>query len=201
MTDSAPRRARVRAPELIGKGGWLNTGDHQYTLADLRGRIVVLDFWTFCCINCLHVLDEMRELEEKFSDVLVVVGVHSPKFVHEADPVALEQAVERYDVRHPVLDDASLTTWQAYAVRAWPTLVLVDHAGCVETPFAAEGQTQALAVVLGEVVARHEAKRTLQRGTGPWLQPPVPARALRFPGKLVAMPERLGGWFLVSDTA
>src|SRR5690348_18337020 len=73
MNDSAPtaasaptpRRARVRAPELIGKGGWLNTGGKQLTLADLRGSIVILDFWTFCCVNCLHVLDELRGLEER----------------------------------------------------------------------------------------------------------------------------------------
>ena len=69
-------RARVRAPELVGAGGWLNTGGKQLTLADLRGKCVVVDFWTFCCINCLHVLDELRELEEKHRDTLVIVGVH-----------------------------------------------------------------------------------------------------------------------------
>ncbi|CAM5341330.1 hypothetical protein SMICM304S_02199 [Streptomyces microflavus] len=60
-------------PELIGKGGWLNTGDRQYTLSELRGRIVILDFWTFCCVNCLHVLDELRELEEKHRDTVLEV--------------------------------------------------------------------------------------------------------------------------------
>ena len=71
--------ARVRAPQLRGRG-WLNNGGKDLTLADLRGRIVILDFWTFCCINCLHVLDELRPLEAKYKDVLVTVGVHSPKF-------------------------------------------------------------------------------------------------------------------------
>ena len=79
---------------------------------------MILDFWTLCCINCLHVLDELRPLEEEFSDVLVTVGVHSPKFEHEADPVALAAAVDRYDIKHPVLDDPELTTWQAYTARA-----------------------------------------------------------------------------------
>src|SRR6476619_7303374 len=115
--------ARVRAPELHGRGGWLNTGGRPLSLRELRGKIVLLDFWTFCCINCLHVLDELRPLEEKYGDVLVTVGVHSPKFVHEADPVALAAAVERYGVDHAVLDDPDLTTWKQYAVRAWPTLV------------------------------------------------------------------------------
>lgn len=101
MTDSAPpRRPRVRAPELIGKGGWLNTGEREYTLSDLRGRIVVLDFWTFCCINCLHVLDELRELEHRHPDTVVVIGVHSPKFAHEAEHGAVVDAVERYGVAH-----------------------------------------------------------------------------------------------------
>ena len=121
-------RARVRAPELHGAGGWLNTGGRPLTLADLRGRIVLLDFWTFCCVNCLHVIEELRPLEERYADVLAVVGVHSPKFPHEADHAALAAAVERYELHHPVLDDPELHTWQQYAVRAWPTLV-VDRPG------------------------------------------------------------------------
>ncbi|NHC15374.1 thioredoxin-like domain-containing protein, partial [Motilibacter deserti] len=165
-------RARVRAPELVGRGGWLNTGDEPLTLAGLRGKVVLLDFWTFCCINCLHVIDELREVEERWSDVLVTVGVHSPKFVHEADHAAVVAAVERYDVAHPVLDDPDLTTWQNYAVRAWPTLVLIDPEGYVVAQFAGEGHAHALDRVVAEVVAEHEAKGTLHRGTGPYVPPP-----------------------------
>ena len=128
----------MRAPELTGRG-WLNTGGAELSLADLRGRIVLLDFWSFCCINCLHVLDELRPLEEEFSAELVAVGVHSPKFAHEADPDALAAAVERYEVEHPVLDDPELTTWQNYAVKAWPTLVVVDPEGYVVHVAAGEG--------------------------------------------------------------
>ena len=119
---------RVRAPELHGRR-WLNTGGADLTLAGLRGKIVVLDFWTFCCVNCLHALDELRRVEEEFGDVLVVIGVHSPKFAHEADPAAVEAAVERYGVAHPVLDDPELRMWDAYAARAWPTLVVIDPPG------------------------------------------------------------------------
>jgi thiol-disulfide isomerase/thioredoxin len=71
------RSARVRAPELAGRGGWIGT-DGPLSLEALRGRFVLLDFWTFCCVNCLHVLEELRPLEERFADVLTVVGVHSP---------------------------------------------------------------------------------------------------------------------------
>jgi thiol-disulfide isomerase/thioredoxin len=98
---------RVRAPELTGRGGWLNTAE-PLSLRQLRGKIVILDFWTFCCANCLHVLDELRPLEAKYRDVLVVVGVHSPKFAHETDHEAVANAVERYEVRHAVLDDPDL---------------------------------------------------------------------------------------------
>ncbi|GAA1338208.1 thioredoxin-like domain-containing protein [Catellatospora bangladeshensis] len=197
VTTVPRRRARVRAPELVGRG-WLNTGDREVRLADLRGKVVLLDFWTFCCINCLHVLDELRPLEAEFPDVLVTIGVHSPKFVHEADAEALEAAVERYEVHHPVLDDPELTTWQNYAVKAWPTLVLVDPEGYVVHVAAGEGHVDALRRIVTEVVAEHEAKGTLHRGDGPYV-PPAPADTeLRFPAKALRTPR---GTLLVSDSA
>ncbi|WP_460067754.1 thioredoxin-like domain-containing protein [Streptomyces sp. YKOK-I1] len=197
MSDSSPRRVRVRAPELIGKGGWLNTGGAQYTLADLRGRVVILDFWTFCCINCLHVLDELRELEEKHRDTLVVIGVHSPKFVHEAEHQAVVDAVERYGVGHPVLDDPELATWKQYAVRAWPTLVVIDPEGYVVAQHAGEGHVHAIERLVAELEDEHGAKGTLRRGDGPYVAPEPEPTALRFPGKALVLP---GGTFLVSDT-
>ncbi|WP_326651259.1 NHL domain-containing thioredoxin family protein [Streptomyces sp. NBC_01750] len=190
-------RARVRAPELTGKGGWLNTGEKQYTLADLRGRIVVLDFWTFCCINCLHVLDELRELEEKHRDTLVIIGVHSPKFVHEAEHQAVVDAVERYQVHHPVLDDPELATWKQYAVRAWPTLVVIDPEGYIVAQHAGEGHAHAIEKLVEELEAEHAAKGTLRRGDGPYVAPEPVATDLRFPGKALLLPS---GNFLVSDS-
>lgn len=186
--------ARVRAPELAGRG-WLNAPP--LTLRALRGKVVLLDFWTFCCVNCLHVLDELRPLEREFADSLVVVGVHSPKFAHEADPAALAAAVQRYEVHHPVLDDPELATWQAYAVRAWPTLVVIDPEGYVVAQASGEGHGPGLAGLVAELIAEHEARGTLHRGDGPYQAPPEPAGALRFPGKLLALP---GGSLLVSDT-
>ncbi|MFE9126127.1 thioredoxin-like domain-containing protein [Streptomyces sp. NPDC007148] len=197
MNHSAPRRVRVRAPELIGKGGWLNTGGEQYTLADLRGRIVILDFWTFCCINCLHVLDELRELEEKHRDTVVIIGVHSPKFVHEAEHQAVVDAVERYGVEHPVLDDPELATWKQYAVRAWPTLVVIDPEGYVVAQHAGEGHAHAIARLVAELEEEHAAKGTLRRGDGPYVAPEPSPTSLRFPGKALLLPS---GTFLVSDT-
>ncbi|WP_405842059.1 thioredoxin-like domain-containing protein [Streptomyces sp. NBC_01518] len=201
MTDASPastsRRARIRAPQLTGKGGWLNTGEKQYSLADLRGRIVILDFWTFCCINCLHVLDELRELEEKHRDTVVIIGVHSPKFVHEAEHQAVVDAVERYGVEHPVLDDPELATWKQYAVRAWPTLVVIDPEGYVVAQHAGEGHAHAIERLVEELETEHTAKGTLRRGDGPYVAPEPEPTVLRFPGKALALPS---GTFLVSDT-
>jgi thiol-disulfide isomerase/thioredoxin len=191
-------RARVRAPELIGKGGWLNTGGKKLTLADLRGSVVILDFWTFCCVNCLHVLDELRELEEQHKDTVVIVGVHSPKFVHEAEHQAVVDAVERYEVHHPVLDDPELATWKQYAVRAWPTLVVIDPEGYVVAQHAGEGHAHALEKLVGRLEREHAAKGTLRRGDGPYVPPEPVATDLRFPGKALALPG--SGHYLVSDS-
>ena len=192
---SASRLPKVRASELVGRG-WLNTGGRDLALADLRGKIVVLDFWTFCCINCLHVLDELRELEARHRDVLVIVGVHSPKFAHEADPVALAAAVDRYEVHHPVLDDPELTTWSAYTARAWPTLVVIDPEGYVVAHMAGEGHAHNLDVLVADLVAEHEARGTLHRGDGPYVPPAPTSGTLRFPAKAIVLP---GGTLLVAD--
>ena len=185
----------MRAPELRGRG-WLNTGGEDLTLADLRGRFVLLDFWAFCCINCLHVLDELRPLEHEYAGDLVVVGVHSPKFVHEADPDALASAVERYEVEHPVLDDPELVTWQAYTARAWPTLVLVDPEGYVVAQYAGEGHAHAIGALVAELREVHRARGTLQPGDSPYVAPVAEVGDLRFPAKVVALP---GEGFLVAD--
>jgi sugar lactone lactonase YvrE len=182
---------------LVGRG-WLNTGGAELSLKSLRGKVVVLDFWTFCCVNCLHVLDELRPLEDRFGDVLVLIGVHSPKFEHEADADALAAAVERYEVHHPVLDDPDLVTWKAFAARAWPTLTVIDPEGYVVAQLSGEGHAHGLVVLVEELIAQHEAKGTLHRGDGPYVPPPAASTALRFPGKVVALPD---GGFLVSDTA
>src|SRR5690348_6263236 len=185
-------RPRVRAPELVGRG-WLNTGGAQLHLGELRGRFVLLDFWTFCCVNCLHVLEELRPLEARFADVLTVVGVHSPKFVHEADPGAVVAAVERYAVHHPVLDDPDLTTWKQYAIRAWPTLVLVDPDGYVVHVASGEGHVEGIGRLLEELVPQYAIS-----GESPYVAPPRSQGDLSFPGKLLRLPD---GRVLVSDSS
>jgi thiol-disulfide isomerase/thioredoxin len=192
-----PVLPRVRAPELRGRG-WLNTGGTSLRIADLRGRFILLDFWTFCCVNCLHVIDELRPLEKTWGDGLVVIGVHSPKFVHEADPAALADAVERYEVAHPVLDDPDLTTWDAYTARAWPTLVLVDPDGYVVAQYAGEGHVHAIDALIRSL------RPSYSMASGPLaIGSPIGDLAhrrdtsvLRFPSKVISLPN---GTLLVAD--
>lgn len=187
--------AKLRAPELAGRG-WLNTGGRLLSLSELRGRFVLLDFWTFCCVNCLHVLDELRPLEKKYADVLTVVGVHSPKFEHEADADALAAAVERYEVEHPVLDDPELLTWKQYVARAWPTLVLIDPEGFIVAQLSGEGHAHAIDALLTSLIADHTGRGTLHTGEGPYV-PAVPEPStLRFPARAVRLED---GSLLVAD--
>jgi thiol-disulfide isomerase/thioredoxin len=188
--------ARVRAPELDGAGGWVNS--EPLTLAELRGRVVLLDFWTLACINCLRVAEELRSLERRFAGALVVIGVHSPKFPHEHDHAAVRMAVARHRVEHPVLDDPGLVMWDAYAVRAWPTLVLVDQAGRVVTTLAGEGHAEQLAREIEALIVEGDATGAQRRevmvsepelhGTG----------ELAFPGKVCA--DAAGARLAIADT-
>lgn len=188
---------RLRAPELRGRR-WLNTGGEELSLVGLRGRIVVLDFWTFCCVNCLHVLDELRPLEQEFADSLVIIGVHSPKFEHEGRPEAVEAAVERYAVHHPVLDDPDLVTWDAYTARAWPTLVVIDPEGYIVGQMSGEGHGPGIASLVRELISEHSARGTLRQGDSPYVPPSSDSTQFRFPGKAVSLGD---GGFVVSDTA
>jgi len=122
-------RERIHAPELTGASAWLNASG-PISNRDLRGQVVVLDFWTYCCINCMHVLPVLRDLEERHrDDPLVVIGVHSAKFDAERDAGRILEAMRRYGVSHPVAVDEGMRIWSAYAVRSWPTLVILRPDG------------------------------------------------------------------------
>ena len=125
------------APEVNSKYGWLNT-DRSYSLKDLRGKIVLLDFWTLGCINCQHIIPEIEKLQEKFSKELVVIGVHSAKFKSERETQRIRSAISKFGIDHPVVNDADYAVWKAYGVEAWPTLVLISPDGKIA--FKAEGE-------------------------------------------------------------
>ena len=124
-------QGQVRAPEINQPGlDWLNV-DAPLSLADVAGKLVILDFWTFCCINCMHILPTLARLEEAFPEELAVIGVHSPKFAAEKDLDNIRHAIARYDIRHPIAHDPGMVLWQQFAVRAWPTLVVIAPDGSV----------------------------------------------------------------------
>ena len=185
-----------KAPELIGDT-WFGTTNPRLGIADFRGRFLLLDFWTLCCVNCHHVLAELRPVEEKFKDVLTVVGVHSPKFEYEKLPESVAAAIDRHEIHHPVLNDPNMTTWQSYGVRAWPTLVLVDPKGEIIATYSGEGHAHAIEALLEKLVPEYEASGDLVRGAGLYKAPAPSSLALKQPGKIVTVPSNyralLGG--------
>ncbi|MFN7016404.1 MAG: thioredoxin-like domain-containing protein [Fimbriimonadales bacterium] len=189
----------VNAPDFPEGLQWLNT-DRPLSLRELRGKVVLLDFWTYCCINCMHILPDLKKLERKYADALVVIGVHSAKFFTEQETENIRQAILRYDIEHPVVNDNQMLVWQQYAVRAWPTLVLIDPSGKIVGYHAGEGAYDIFDRAIAEVIRTAEAKGTLKRGPlNLKLERDKEARTvLRFPGK-VAADERTNRLFIADS--
>lgn len=162
MTDPAPPpRKPIPAPELEGGVAWLNTAGPLSLKKDLKGKIVLLDFWTLCCINCMHILPDLAKLEKKYANQLVVIGVHSPKFENEKDTNSIRKAILRYQIEHPVVNDADHRIWNAYDVEAWPTFVLIDPEGNLVGYTSGEGRYELLDKVIEKLIEEHRKKRTL----------------------------------------
>ncbi|AFY41617.1 thioredoxin-like domain-containing protein [Nostoc sp. PCC 7107] len=181
---------RVRAPELPQNYAWLNT-DKPLSLKQLRGRVVILDFWTYCCVNCLHILPDLKYLEHKYKDSVTVIGVHSAKFDNEQETENIRQAILRYDIEHPVIVDQNFRVWQEYTVRAWPTFMIIDPEGYVIGYVSGEGRRDVLDKLIAKVIAEHQQKSTinfqqinhiLEKQQQPTISP------LAFTGKVLATP-------------
>ncbi|HYE16757.1 MAG TPA: thioredoxin-like domain-containing protein [Pyrinomonadaceae bacterium] len=193
------QEGRVRAPELEGGRGWLNT-DKALSLARLRGKVVLLDFWTYGCINCMHVIPDLQRLEEEYRDQLVVIGVHSAKFENERETENIRRIILRYGIEHPVVNDADFRIWNAYAVRAWPTQVLIDPAGYVVGKVAGEGHYEALDAAIGELVNEFRKRGALdERPLKLALErAKVGDLPLAFPGKVLA--DERGDRLFIADS-
>jgi len=176
---------RVRAPEFPTGLQWLNT-DRPLALSEFKGKFVLLDFWTYCCINCMHVLPELKQLEEKYGDVLVVIGVHSAKFTNERETENIRQAILRYEIRHPVVNDSQMAVWQSYAVNAWPTLCLIDPAGYIVGRVSGEGIFEKFDRIIPGLVKDYESRGLIDRKPVSFHLEPVRLSALSFPGKILA---------------
>ena len=121
----------------------------------------MLDFWTYCCINCMHVLPDLEFLEKKYEKELVVIGVHSAKFANEKNSEAIRGAILRYEIEHPVINDANMTVWRKFGVNSWPTLVLIAPEGRYVGQQPGEGNRELFDKVIGMLVDYHKKKGTL----------------------------------------
>lgn len=193
-------REPVRAPDFPPGFTWLNT-DHPLTLKELRGRVVLLDFWTYCCINCQHILPDLAYLEQKYAEApFTVIGVHSAKFENEQEPANIRDAILRHGIQHPVVVDEDHAIWEAYGVRGWPTLVLLDPRGYVLGGVSGEGHRDLLDTTIAQVLDAYGAKGLLSSAT---LELPLerelrPITALSYPGKVLA--DAVGNRLFIADS-
>ena len=178
------------APELPEGATWLNT-DQPLSLEALRGHVVLLDFWTYCCINCMHVLPDLKALERRFEgEPFVVVGVHSAKFISEKDPDNIRRAIARYEVEHPVVVDSEHEIWREFGVKAWPTICLLDTAGQVAWQAGGEPDRQQLEVAIEQLIDRARRNGTLAEEPQQFRRVmEVTDSPLLFPGKLTVVPD------------
>jgi thiol-disulfide isomerase/thioredoxin/sugar lactone lactonase YvrE len=180
-------RGKVNAPDFPEDIDWLNT-DRPLSLRELRGKIVLLDFWTYCCINCMHIIPDLKRLEKKYPNELVVIGVHSAKFRTERETDNIRQAILRYEIEHPVVNDWQMRVWNSYTIRSWPSLVLIDPEGKIVGGLSGEGIFEPLDTAISAVIKRSDAEKKLDRGP---LRLKLerhrsPASLLAFPGKVLA---------------
>ena len=188
MTPDGP----IRAPELTGAIAWLNV-PAPLTLKALRGKVVLLDFWTYGCINCIHILPDLKKLEARFPDELVVIGVHAAKFPNEQATENIRQIIRRYEIAHPVANDAEFRIWRAYTVRAWPSRVIIDPAGYIVGAASGEGNYDGFEQAIAAVIKVFDERGELDRRPLPTALETdgIAETALRFPGKVLAANGRL----------
>ncbi|MEM3007808.1 MAG: thioredoxin-like domain-containing protein [Candidatus Nitrosotenuis sp.] len=188
----------TKAPDFPESFEWINT-DEPLTLSKLKGHIVILDFWTYCCINCMHTLPVLAQLEKKYETKPVIfIGVHSAKFTNEQDAKNIKAAVSRYEISHPVIVDKKMRIWSSFGVNAWPTIIIIDPSGNIVYKQSGEGQREAIEDVIEVLLQRHTEKGTLTkeplkiRNTTP-----KNSHTLSFPGKLAISKD---GILAVSDS-
>lgn len=180
-------QGRVRAPELTGGRDWLNT-NKPLSLAALKGKIVLLDFWTYGCINCIHIIPDLKRLEAKYPNNLVVIGVHSAKFDNEKETDNIRRIILRYEIEHPVVNDADFKIWQAYSVRAWPTQVMIDPAGYIVGVAEGEGNYETLDAAVAKLIGEFRPRGELNEQPLKLAleQAKIGDLPLAFPGKVLA---------------
>ena len=193
-----PFPRRVPIPEFSKNLQWLNS--RPLTKQDLKGKFVLFDFWTYCCINCMHVLPELKKLERSFPNHLVVIGVHSAKFETEKETESIRSAILRYEIEHPVINDADHSMWNTYGVTSWPTIVLIDPEGNFVGSSPGEFKAEAVAAILNAALPYYRENGLLDETPLNFeleahrVQP----TPLRYPGKILA--DEAGRRLFISDS-
>jgi thiol-disulfide isomerase/thioredoxin len=190
----------VNAPDFPAGVDWINVSA-PLSMADLRGKIVLLDFWTYGCINCIHVIPDLKRLEAEYPNELVVVGVHSAKFDNEGETGNIRYIVQRYEVEHPVINDHDFVIWQAYGVRAWPTFMVIDPFGKVVGQLSGEPLYDRIAPIIDTMAREYGAAGALNLEPLAQVQPElanIEETALRFPGKVLA--DTAGNRLFIADS-
>lgn len=190
-----PLEGVIHAPQFPRNVDWLNVA-HPLTLTDLKGKIVLLDFWTTGCINCMHVIPDLKRLELKYAQELVVIGIHSGKFTTEKETDSIQQAIHRYDMAHPVINDCDFQIWNAYNIHAWPSFMLINPTGRIVGTHSGEGIYPLFEPLIAKLVAYFDPKGLLNRSPLRTKQKTTPDQTLSFPGKIHASQDRL----VISDT-
>lgn len=191
------------APEFPTGLDWLNV-PAPVTMQALRGKVVLLDFWTYGCINCIHMIPTLHRLEEKYGSALAVIGVHSAKFLNEGQTDNLRQIVQRYGLEHPVVNDRDFAVWDKYApygVNAWPTFVVIDPRGNLYAVQAGEIPFDAFDRLLGAMIEHFDGLGEINREplATQLERDAVPSSALAFPGKVLADP--VGNRLFIADSS
>ena len=200
--QAAPAPAPALATQenyLAGAVDWINTAE-PIRAGDLIGKVVLLDFWTYCCINCHHIIPDLEKLEAKYADELVVIGVHSPKFEAERDTENIRKKVREYEIKHPIANDANMVLWNRFGVDTWPTLAIIDARGNPRGKVRGEGHLGELDSFIGKLVAEHRAQGELDETPFVvYAESDRPSDGpLLFPGKILA--DEPGGRLFIADT-
>ncbi len=192
-------RGHPRAPDLDRVGTWLGTDRPLLLRGALRGRVVLLDFWTSGCVNCLQALPVLRAVEERFAgQPFQVVGIHSGKFDAEKEVSAVAEAMARHGIQHPVATDSDLVVWDQYAIHGWPTSVLVDARGYAVAWFRGEPELGTLIAWIQAALDDGRERGVLAPGPAEFQRPAVrDTGPLAFPGKVLAL---VGGGLAVADS-
>jgi DNA-binding beta-propeller fold protein YncE len=179
---------KIKAPSLDGVE-WINTTG-PIDLKELRGKFVLLDFWTYCCINCMHILPELKKLEHAYPNEVVVIGVHSAKFENEQDTQNIRDAIKRYEIEHPVVNDSQHVLWNKYEVNSWPTLCVIDPEGNLLARNSGEIDFETLDAFFKRVLPHYRDNGLMKPSpppiTGKDAGYAQPETALQYPGKVLA---------------